>query len=137
MHVSSIWGSTSEAKNIPITMSAEYSDYTNVFSLLTLRRSYPSTPASIIILWAWYMIARQRSNIVHPQEGWKPLIVCDYRGLNNLTIKNQYPLPWIEVLPSWSKCQFQRKEVCFLGYVMSSHVALTFRYSSNFYQRFI
>ena len=35
----------------------------------TPRRSYPSTPASTIILSAWYMVARQRSDIVHPQEG--------------------------------------------------------------------
>ena len=58
-------------------------------------------------------------------------------GLNYLTIKNRYPLPWIEALPSWSKCQFRLEEVCFLGYVMFSHVALTFRCSSDFYRRFI
>ena len=34
----------------------------------TLRRSHPSTPVLIIILLAWYMIVRQRSNIVHPEE---------------------------------------------------------------------
>ena len=58
-------------------------------------------------------------------------------GLNNPTIKNRYPLPWIKALPSWSKCQFRLKERCFLGYVMSSHVALTFRCSSYFYRCFI
>ena len=46
------------------------------------------------------------------------------------TINNQYLLPWIEALPSWSNCQF-RQEVRFLGYVMSSHVVLTFRCSWN------
>ena len=51
-------------------------------------------------------------------------------------MKNRYPLPLIKALPSWSKCQFQQK-VCFLGYVVSSHVALTFRFSSDFYQRSI
>ena len=43
-----------------------------------------------------------------------------------VTINNQYLLPWIEALPSWSKCQF-RQEVRFLEYVVSSHVVLTFR----------
>ena len=51
-------------------------------------------------------------------------------------MKNRYPLPWIEALPSWSKYQF-RQEVCFLGYVVASHVALTFRCSSDFYRRSI
>ena len=40
-------------------------------------------------------------------------------------------------IPSWSKCQFRQKEVCFLGYVVSSQVVLTFRCSSNFYRRSI
>ena len=44
-------------------------------------------------------------------------------------MKNQYPLPWIEALPSWSKCQFRQEEVCFLEYVRSSHVVLIFRCS--------
>ena len=44
-------------------------------------------------------------------------------------IKNRYPLPWIEALPSWSKCQFRQEEVRFLEYVRSSHVVLTFRCS--------
>ena len=42
------------------------------------------------------------------------------------TINNLYLLPCIEALPSWSECQF-RKKVRFLGYVVSSHVVLTFR----------
>ena len=42
-------------------------------------------------------------------------------------MKNRYSLPWIEALPSWSKCQFRQEEVCFLEYVRSSHVVLTFR----------
>ena len=42
---------------------------------------------------------------------------------------NRYPLPWIEALPSWSKCQFRQEEVCFLDYVRSSHVILIFKYS--------
>ena len=46
-----------------------------------------------------------------------------------LTVKNQYLLPWIEALPSWSKCQFRQEEVRFLKYVRSSHVVLTFRCS--------
>ena len=53
-----------------------------------------------------------------------------------LTMKNRYPLPLIKALPSWLKSQFWQ-EVCFLGYVVSRHVVLTFKYSSNFYRRFI
>ena len=45
---------------------------------------------------------------------------------NCTTIDNRYLLPWIEVLSSWSKCQF-RQEVHFLRYIVSSHVMLTFR----------
>ena len=37
-------------------------------------------------------------------------------GLNNLTMKNGYPLPWIEALPSWLKCQFRQEEVRFLDH---------------------
>ena len=68
MHVASLLGSVSEAKNVhpfrqaqiasldveevPVMIPAEYSDYTNVF-LRTPGRSYPSTLASTIILLTW------------------------------------------------------------------------------------
>ena len=90
-------------------------------------------------------------------------LCVNYRGLNNLTIKNRYPLPLIgklldrlgrtkcftqldltnayhrmqireEALPSWSKCQFRWEKFRFLEYVVSSDVVLTFRYSSDFYR---
>ena len=61
-------------------------------------------------------------------------LCVDYRDFNNLTMKNGYPLPLIKALPSWSKCQFRQVRVCFIGYIRSSHIALTFRCLSDFYQ---
>ena len=40
---------------------------------------------------------------------------------------------WSKLYPQW----WFRQEFCFLGYVLSSHAALIFRYPSNFYWRFI
>ena len=59
---------------------------------------------------------------------WRPGYCSPARTIDFdcATINNRYLLPWIEALPSWSKCQFWQ-EVCFLGYVVSSHVILTFR----------
>ena len=42
-----------DVEEVPVTIPAVYSDYTDVFSLQTPRRSYPSTPASTIILSTW------------------------------------------------------------------------------------
>ena len=59
-------------------------------------------------------------------------------GVNDLTVKNRYPLPLIgKSLPFWSKCRFRQEYVRFLGYVMSSHVVLKFRCLSDFYRRSI
>ena len=46
--------------------------------------------------------------------------------VNCATINNRYLVPWIEALPSRSKCQFRQK-VRFLEYVVSSHVVPTFK----------
>ena len=68
------------------------------------------------------------------RKGGSLRLYINYRGLNNMTMKNRYPLPLIKALPSWLKCQFRWKKFRFLGYVVSSHVVLTFRYSSDFYR---
>ena len=37
-------------------------------------------------------------------------------GLMVVVVAVAYPLPWIEALPSWSKCQFRQKKVRFLDH---------------------
>ena len=105
-------------QEVHVTISAKYSDYINVFWDSTAELPEP-TDAQILF-------------ICKKDGSFQPCVW----GLNNLTIKNWYLLPWIEALSSWSKCQFRQK-VCFLGYVVSSHVALTFRCLSNLYQHSI
>ena len=97
MHVASLLGLVSEAKNIhpsrqsqiasldvkEVTIPAEYLDYTNVFSL----------DSAAELVWRTYIAA--------------------------------------EALPFLLKCQFRQEEVCFLGYVVSSQVVLTFSIASR------
>ena len=69
-------------------------------------RSYPSKPAATIILLNGPSKSPAGTPIlfVRKKDGSLWLFVW---GLNNLTIKNRYPLPWIEALPSWSKWWFR------------------------------
>ena len=101
---------------------------TLIFSLQNLQRHYPSTPT-----WpSKSSVGAPRLSIYNDDSLW----LCIW-GLNNLTMKNGYPLPMIKALPFWSKCQFRQERVNFRGYDRSSHVALTFKCSSDFYQQFI
>ena len=55
--IKSLCGSVSEVKNVPVTIPAEYSDYTDIL-------------ASTIILLIWPSKSPVGApNIVHPQEG--------------------------------------------------------------------
>ena len=65
---------------------------------------YTDILASMIILLIWLSkspTGALRLFIHNDDSLW--LCVWD---LNNLTMKNEYPLPWIEVLLSWLTCQF-------------------------------
>ena len=117
-----ICGLVSKVKNISVTISAEYLDYTDILA-----------STIILLIWPSKSLADTPKLFIRNDNSLQ-LCVWD---LNNLIMKNGYPLPLIKALPSWSKCQFRQERIRFLGYVRSSHVALTFRYSSNFYQRFI
>ena len=98
VHEASIRGSVSEAKNVPVTIPAEYSDYTDVFPSDSAAELPEPTGTPILF--------------IYKKNGSLRLCV-DYRGL--ITIKNRYPLPLIDELPSWSKCRFRRQVVRFLG----------------------
>ena len=74
-----------DVENVPVTISAEYSDYTNVFLLDSAAELLEHTGLT-------FQVAHRCSDMAHPQDG-------------------RYPLPWIEALPSWSKCQFQQEKV--------------------------
>ena len=117
---------------------AKYSDYTDIFpsdSATALPKYTDINDHLIDLAFQVALLPTGTPRLFVCKDGNLRLCV-DYRGFNNLTIKNRYLLPWIEALPSWSKCQFRQK-VCSLGYVVSSHVVLTFRCSSDFYQRSI
>ena len=135
----SLCHSVLEAKNVPVTVPAECSYHTDISSpnstmelpkctginnhpinLIDAKQpSYalPSHPLPLRILFIRKIDSR--------------LWLCVW-GLNYLTMKNRYLLFLIKALPAWLKCQF-RQEVRFLGYVVSSLVALTFRCLSNLY----
>ena len=98
-----------------------------------LHWSYPSAPVSTIILSRWPSKSSVSAPIFFICKKDGSLWLCVW-GLSDLTIKNQYLLPWIGALLSWLKCQF-RQEVCFLGYVVSSYVVLTFQLLSTFHLR--
>ena len=78
--------------------------------------SYPSTSASTIILLIWPSKSPAGTPILFTRKKNGSFRLCvDYRGLDNLTINNRYPLPSIKALPSGLKCQFRQKKVRFLG----------------------
>ena len=78
----------------------EYLDYTDILASTISLLIWPSkSPADAPRLF-----------ICNDDSVW----LCIW-GLNDLTMKNGYPLPWIEALPSWSTCQFWQEKVHFLG----------------------
>ena len=80
-----IYGLILEVKNVPVTISAEYLDYTNILVSTIILLIWPSkSPAGAPKLF-----------IRNDNSLW----LCIW-GLNNLTIKNWYPLLLIKALPS-------------------------------------
>ena len=143
-HDKSLCCSILEAKNVSVTVPAKCLYHTNVsfpnstkelpkrtgindhlINLVDTKQPSYALSSHLLLL---------RTSFICKTDG--SLWLC-VRGLNYLTMKNRYPLLLIKALSFWSKCQFRLEEGYFLGYLMSSHVALTFRCSSNFYRHFI
>ena len=132
----SLCGSVSEAKNVPVTIPAVFGLHRCLLCRLHRgahrhqRSSYRSGLPSC-------SVAHRHSEIIRLQ-GWYPLSdrLARTKCFTQLDLTNAYH--WIrireEALPSWSKCRFRREKFCFLGYIVSSHVVLTFRCSPNFYR---
>ena len=84
-----------------------------------LSRLHRRAPQTHQHQWLSYWPGKQLSkspagapiSFIHKKDS--SLRLCVW-GLNNLTMKNRYPLPWIEALPLWLKCQFRQEKVCFL-----------------------
>ena len=137
VQVSSIRDSVLEVKNVLVTISAVFGTHRRLLCRLhrgSATRAYRHQRSSYRPgRWPSKLPAGAPISFIHKKDS--SLRLCVW-GLNNLTMKNRYLLPLIKALPSWSKCQF-RQEVRFLGYVVFSHVALTFRCLSDFYRRFI
>ena len=64
----SVCGSVSKVKNVPVTILAEYSDYTDVFSPDSVAELPEHTGVNDHPINLAFQVARRRSNIVHPQE---------------------------------------------------------------------
>ena len=95
------------AEEAPTKVPVEYANFADVFSLdlafelpehtginshpIGLVDNLPSHPPAL-----QYLSPKRRT------------IAFDFasKGLNNLTMKNRYPLPLIKALPFWLKCQF-------------------------------
>ena len=59
----------SEAKNVPVTVPAEYSDHTDVSSPNSTTKLLKHTGINDHLIEMTFQVVRRCSNIVHPQDG--------------------------------------------------------------------